>query len=73
MKIAGQAPTGAHSSAVPPYQLHADPMVGALLQMASEHAQAGQVWTLTVDGDGDAYHLTRIADVELDAQEGGQP
>ena len=65
MNLAGQAPTGAHS-AVPPYRLHDDPMVGALLQLASEHAQPGHVWSLTVEGDGDAYHLTHVRPEHMD-------
>jgi len=68
MTVAGPTPTGAHSNAAPPYQLHDDPMVGALLQLMSEHAHAGDAWVLTVEGDGEGFRLARLADTE-----GGQP
>ena len=41
-------------------------MVGALLQLAREHAQPGHIWSLTVEGNGGAYHLTHVRPEDMD-------
>ena len=63
MTVAGPTPTGAHSNAAPPYQLHDDPMVGALLQLMSEHAHAGDAWVLTVEGDAIRQRVSALKPV----------
>lgn len=70
MRVPNSAPGGASSTSAPGYQVHSDPIVAAMLAAAAGAAQLGEVWTLTVTGDGDGYHLERISDT-LDPTGGG--